>query len=88
VVGEAQGEETGQVAVMGAAAGFHVGNPSGVVLFLEIHVHDVGLVSEFLMEMLAEHARLVIDLYVFHHVGRQVIEHDLMVLGKEVLTIE
>ena len=40
------------------------------------------------MEMLAEHARLVIDLYVFHHVGRQVVEHDFMVLGEEVLTIE
>ena len=83
VVGEAQGKESGQIAVMGAATSLYVGNPSSVVLFLERHVHDVSLITEFLMEMLAEHARLVIDLYVFHHVGRQVVEHDFMVLGEE-----
>ena len=88
VVGEAQGKESGQIAVMGAAASLYVGNPSSVVLFLERHVHDVSLVTEFLMEMLAEHTRLVVDLHVLHHVGREVVEHDLMVFGEEVLAVE
>ena len=79
MIGEAQGKKTGKVAVVGAAAGLYIGNPSDVVFFLQIHVHDIGFVAKFLVQTLPEQARLVIDLNVFHHVGRQVIEHNLAV---------
>ena len=88
MIGEAQGKEAGQIAVVGAAAGLHVGDPPNVVLFLQVHVHDIGLVAQFLVQALAQHARLFIYLHVFHHVGRQVVEHDLAILGKEVLAVE
>ncbi len=88
VVGETQGEEPGQVAVMGTAAHLDISYPTGVVLPFQVHVHHVGLVAEFLVEHLPAQTRLVIDLHLLDHVGGQVVEHDLAVFGEEVLAVK
>ena len=88
VIGEAQGEEAGQITVMSTAAHLGIGYPSDVVLLLQVYIHHEGLVAKLLVDHLSAQTRLVIDLHILHHVGGQIVEHDLAVLGEEVLTVE
>ena len=85
---EAQGEEAPQPSGVRSAAGFHISQPSNLILSFERHIHHETSVIHFSSHHLAHFALLVVELDILHRICGQVVEHDVVVAFEEILPVE
>ena len=83
-----QPEEARVVAVAGAHTGLGVAREALVVLPAQAHLHDVVLPFHVMSDVPAAPRWPVIGLQLTHHVGRQVVEHQRLVVVEEVLAVQ
>ena len=76
------------VAVVGARTYLRIGHKPVAILFLEPHIHRVGLVLHVALGNGHSFAIAAVDLYLADGVGRQVLERHLRITAKEILTVD
>ena len=85
----AHGEKAGKVAFVSSSSGFHIHKPSYHIFFLQSHVNDVSLGALVLdAQPFVLGCLFVVDSNVLHDVGGQVLQHQLAVMAKELLSIQ
>ena len=94
VVGVAHSEKTGKVAFVKILAKrfstrhFRISYIALVVLPFQLHVHHEAFLLHILTVVFAQVGGLAVGLHLLHSVGRQVVEHHLVVAFEEVLPVE